>query len=232
MCLNNENHLINKTINRKIIALKSFYKYLLSEMPLDEQFDNIMLHIKSLKVSQRLPVFIIEENIFKVLEKYDYGKGFEAIRNKFIIEILYDTGIRLSELINLTDKHIDVNNQIIDVIGKRNKQKIIPIPDNLVKVYHEYYLERAKITSVPYRLFITNKNKPCYPMLIQRIVRKVLKESMILNKYNPHVIRPTYAIHLMKQGADIHYQELIRSREYIIDANIHSCNNAKNIRSL
>ena len=99
MFLNNENHLINKTIHRKIIALKSFYKYLLSEMPLDEQFDNIMLHIKSLKVSQRLPVFITEENIFKVLEKYDYGKGFEAIRNKFIIEMLYDTGIRLSELI-------------------------------------------------------------------------------------------------------------------------------------
>ena len=99
-------------------------------------------------------------------------------------------------------------------------------------MYHEYYLERVKITSVPYCLFITNKNKPCYPMLIQRIVRKVLKENIILNKYNPHVIRPTYATHLMNQGADIHYQELIRSREYIINANIHSCNNAKNIRSL
>ena len=203
MFLNKENHLTNKSINRKIIALKSFYKYLLNELPSNEQFDNIMSHIKSLKVSQRLPVFITEENIVKVLEKYDYGEGFEAIRNKFIIEILYDTGIRLSELINLTDENIDINNQIIDVIGKRNKQRIIPIPNSLLKVYHEYYLERAKITSIPCRLLITNKNKPCYPMLIQRIVKKVLKNNMILSKYSPHVIRHTYATHLMNQGADI-----------------------------
>jgi len=188
------------SINRKIASLKSFYKYLITR---DKIKDNPLKKIPSLKKEKKLPKFIKEDDMKMVFDKSKFKNNIKEIRNLLILELLYGTGIRLSELINLKIKDINSNKNEIKVLGKRNKERIIPI-NNSIRLQLDNYLKLRKDqnNSCEY-LLITSKGKKSYPMLIYRIVKENLSNIINSEKYNPHLLRHTFATHLINKGANI-----------------------------
>ena len=188
------------SINRKIASLKSFYKYLITR---DKIKDNPLKKIPSLKKEKKLPKFIKESDMQMVFDKSKFKNNLKEMRNLLILELLYGTGIRLSELINLKIKDININKNEIKVLGKRNKERIIPINNNIRLQLNKYLKLRKEQNNRCEYLLITSKDKKSYPMLIYRIVKENLSNIINSEKYNPHLLRHTFATHLINKGANI-----------------------------
>jgi len=187
-----------KSINRKISALRSFYKYLMKNQIIEKNpTDKIFI----LKIEKKLPEFI-PQNDFDKLKKELFPQNFKGLRDRLIVELLYQTGIRRQELLNLKVDDIDFARRVIKVYGKRNKTRLVPMTDSLMALIDEYLLEREKIAQTPY-LIITNSGNQAYPNLIYRTVKRVLGYITNIKKRSPHILRHSIATHLMNNGSDI-----------------------------
>ena len=188
----------NRSINRKLATLRTFYKYLLRRGDLT---DNPMHTIRMVKTSKTLPSYIRESEMNQMLTLHEKPKNtFEEVRDQLALMLLYGTGMRLAELLQLTQHQINLPSKTLRVIGKRNKERIIPMPQLLVDLIKQYQ------SLNPYQnatLLLTDKGEPCYPMFIQRLVKKYLGEVSTLEKLSPHVLRHSYATHLLNLGADL-----------------------------
>jgi integrase/recombinase XerC len=189
------------SVNRKIACLRSFYKFLLRQECISK---DPMLKIKGLKTKKQLPSFVKEGDMIALLDHSEFNGGFRSVREKLVLELFYATGIRLSELISLKENQIDLRNQTIKVIGKRNKERVIPFSKGIIPIINEYISIRNKEIEVKDHgfLFVTDKGEPCYPMLIYRSIKTYLKNTSS-EKQSPHVLRHTYATHLLNKGAEI-----------------------------
>jgi len=188
------------SVNRKISALKSFFKYLVKDGQIE---NNPTQKIQGPKKPKRLPVFIDEDKIGTLFSQVDEATDFESVRNRLIVDLLYQTGMRRAEVLGLKERDIDFFNLHVKVLGKRSKERIIPISIQLKNQLEIYLAEKGNNSLDSPFLFVTTDNKGLTAGRITTIVKNMLSSVSSNRKKSPHVLRHTFATHLLNNGADI-----------------------------
>lgn len=197
-----EEGISNRTVNRKIASLKAFFKFLVKVQIIESS--PLLLH-KMLKEPKKAQVPFSINEIENVLDQYYNHDDFESIRNYLIILLLYTTGIRRSELINLKEIDIDFENNTLKVLGKRNKERYVPLLNSVKEVLINY-LELKSIRYPSYSneyVFITKKGVKVYETLVYRVVNSYFSKASSKLKKSPHILRHSFATHLLNEGADL-----------------------------
>lgn len=190
-----------RSVNRKISTLKAFFKHLLKMGEIDK---SPVIQVPLPKIRKKLPNFVEESNLHHLLDDGFFTTDFQGIRNKLIIALLYGTGVRLSELLTLSEDHLDLKHYLIKVTGKGNKERLIPFPRSLKTLIEDYRLIKVEtFGSAKGTLILTTKGAPAYEKLIYRVVTSYLAMVTSLEKKSPHVLRHSYATHLLNKGADL-----------------------------
>lgn len=191
------------SVKRKITSLKTYFKFLVRE---DLVSENPMSKIQSPKLGKKLPVIIREENVSMLLNNQDiFEKNFAGIRDKLVIETIFGTGLRLAELLSLKETDINWYENTIKILGKRSKERIVPLNRELQLLIKQYLVvKKCEIfDNNSLKLIVTHTGSDAYPKLIYRIVQKYLSYITTQNKKSPHILRHTFATSLLNNGADL-----------------------------
>ncbi|MFD2582052.1 tyrosine-type recombinase/integrase [Pedobacter vanadiisoli] len=226
-----EGHSAN-TINRKISTLRSFYKFLHRSGKIDQ---NPSALIKAPKIPKRLPVFVEAQKMDHLLDSEHYfDESFPSVRDHLVIELLFGTGMRLTELLQLKDSDIDVYAGTIKVLGKRNKERIIPINKQLINQVNTY-IELKKMQNFNNNLLIlivTNTGAAGYPKLIYRIVTSYLNYISTNEKKSPHVLRHSYATSLLNAGADLNAIKELLGHASLAATQVYTHNSIERLKTI
>ena len=190
----------NRSINRKLSSLKSFYKFLQKSKQIE---NSPMLKHQALKISKEIQVPFSEKEIKDVLSLFDDNSDFETVRDKLIVELFYATGVRRAELINIKFEDIDFINETVKVLGKRNKERYIPLIKPIQNSLKNYIIQRNEINNKEVYLLLTKKGKKIYDTLVYRIINNYFSCVSSKVKKSPHIIRHSFATHLLNEGADL-----------------------------
>jgi len=190
----------NRSINRKVSSLKSFYRFLQKTKVIE--VSPLFKH-KALKVLKQVQVPFSEKEILSVLQNLDKELDFESVRDKLIVELFYSTGIRRSELIHIKVSDIDYSNETVKVLGKRNKERFIPLLKSVLETLRNYMEFREVINTNQSYLFLTKKGKIIYDTLVYRVINNYFSKVSSKVKKSPHIIRHSFATHLLNEGADL-----------------------------
>ncbi|WP_312139164.1 tyrosine-type recombinase/integrase [Sphingobacterium sp.] len=221
-----------RSINRSISALKSYYKYMLREGLVDR---NPMSLIKALKVPQKLPTVVEKEKVVSLLDQMDAEvSSFEDLRDFIVLELLFGTGIRVSELVTIKDIDVDFYNKKILIFGKRSKERFAPINNTLLEELKRYMLEKKQqnFQNIIPELVVTKEGKPAYRELIYRIVKRYLSMITSQKKRSPHVLRHTFATALLDNGADLNAIKELLGHAGLSATQIYTHNSAERLKSI
>jgi integrase/recombinase XerC len=219
------------TINRKMASLRSFYKFLRRQELIT---DDPCQRLQALKTPKRLPEFLQEKDIGKLFDHHKFDHSFSGLRDKLILELLYGTGMRRAELVGLEDSSINFNKKQIKVLGKRNKERVIPVTTIVINLIADYNKQKfdhfgnLNTTS----LIVTDKGESCYPMLVYRTVVKYLGEVVSLDKKSPHVLRHSYATHLLNNGADLNAVKDLLGHSSLAATQIYTHNSLEKLKKV
>lgn len=227
-----EEEITSRSINRKLSALRSFYHYHtrignISNSPMDT--------ISAPKLSKRLPCFLEENETEKLFGPDLFSDTYQGWRDRTIIELFYATGIRISELINLTFDKVNLYDNTIKVLGKRNKEREIPFGNTFKNCYQSYvnfYDEKFNGHTKSSYIFVTDKANKVYPKFVYSIVRKYLDMVTAIDKRSPHVLRHTFATHLLNRGADINAIKEILGHSSLSATQVYTHNSIEKLKSI
>jgi len=225
--LNKETGLESSTINRKISCLRTYFRFLKREGFMSKNPTN---NINLLSVKKRLPVFVSEESMHNLFSKINFSDNFLGKRDAFVLDLFYQTGLRLSELINIQIADFDVRKKTLRVLGKGNKERIVPILDVIIVRYKEYMISRKEISSK--FLFVTSSGKRAYPKMIYRLVNKYLGAISTITKKSPHILRHTFATHLLNRGADINTIKELLGHKTLSSTQVYTHNSLEKIKKI
>ena len=220
----------NRSINRKISSLKTFYKFLVK---IDELNCSPLSKHKALKTEKKVQIPFSVDEVRSVLDA-NIGSNFEAIRNKLIIELLYSTGIRRAELINLKLIDVDFSQNQIKVLGKLNKERYIPLLENIQNTIRLYLKKRECLESIEdeFYLILTRKGKKIYNSLVYRIVKNYFLKASVKVKKSPHILRHSFATHLLSNGADLNSVKELLGHSSLASTQVYTHNNISELKKV
>jgi integrase/recombinase XerC len=221
----------SRTVHRKLTSLSSYCKYLIKEGQLEA---NPMDKVLKPKVKQRVPAFVEETKMEHLLNDFDFGEDFTGIRNRLVLDLLYQTGMRRSELIGLRTGSINREEKSLKVKGKRDKERIIPMNVELAEAVDRYMIMRNEVLSLNSddHLILTLKGRPAYDKLIYRIVEKYLALVTTLDKKSPHMLRHTFATHMLNRGADLNAIKELLGHSSLSATQVYTHNTYKKLKSI
>ena len=222
-----EDGISNRSINRKISSLRSYFNFLLKSKQIE---DHPLRKHKALKVEKRINVPFSEKETNEVLDFFDQADGFEQIRDKLIIELLYTTGMRRAELIGLKNTSIDLSQSIVKVLGKRNKERQLPLLLSVVGTVEKYKLLRKDIVSESDSFLITKKGDDIYPTLVYRIINEYFSKVSVKVKKSPHIVRHSFATHLLSEGADLNSVKELLGHSSLASTQVYTHSNLKDLK--
>ncbi len=219
------------SLNRKLSSVKSFFHYLQKKEIVPQ---NPTLKVSNIKKSSRLPVFVEEEKMDQLLDQVPFENDFSGLRDRLIIELLYFTGMRLSELIELKQDDFDLYNNNVKITGKRNKQRIVPLLDKVRKTFLDYTLQKEKLfgPSGASYVFVTDKGKKLYAKFVYRRVNLYLSYVTTKTKKSPHVLRHSFATHMLNHGADLNAIKEILGHANLSATQVYTHNTIEKIKNI
>ena len=224
-----EQGISNRSINRKISSLKSFYKFL---QKIEEIKINPLSKHKALKVQKKIQVPFSKEEVNTVINSIKEEVDFVSVRNKLIVELFYSTGVRRIELINLKEKDINYYDQAIKVLGKRNKERLIPLLPSVFETLKKYLELKIAYTSNVEELLITEKGNKIYETLVYRIINLYFSKVSSKVKKSPHILRHSFATHLLNQGADLNSVKELLGHSSLASTQVYTHNSLETIKKV
>jgi len=219
----------NRTINRKVSSLKSFYKYLQKS---EQIVINPLSKHKALKIAKKVQIPFTTKEINAVIENISKENNFTSTRNKLIVELFYSTGIRRTELINIKENNISLSNGTIKVLGKRNKERFVPLLTS-VAVTLKNYLEIKKDYSKNLdELFITENGNKIYETLVYRIINSYFSQVSSKVKKSPHILRHSFATHLLNEGANLNSVKELLGHSSLASTQVYTHNSLDAIKKV
>ncbi len=220
-----------RTVHRKLTSLRSYCKYLIRLGDLDS---NPTDRVLKPRLNKRVPSFVDEPSMDRLLDDYDFGENFTGIRNRLVMDLLYQTGMRRNELIGLTAGSLNLEGESIRVLGKRGKERIIPLGHELAISLTRYLALRPQPAGEPGHdyLLVTEKGRPLYDKLVYRIVNQYLSLVTTLDKKSPHVLRHTFATHMLNRGADLNAIKELLGHANLSATQVYTHNTFKKLKSI
>ncbi|MGO3183321.1 MAG: tyrosine-type recombinase/integrase [Aequorivita sp.] len=221
----------NRTVNRKVSSLKTYYKFLLKTKQIEI---NPLAKHKALKTSKKIQVPFSEKEIVNVTEILETQDSFEGFRNLLIVELFYSTGIRRAELINVKLNDVSFAQKTIKVMGKRNKERIIPLLPAVLRTLEEYLPKRAQLENINDKkyLFLTAKGAKIYETLVYRIINTYFSNASEKVKKSPHILRHSFATHLLNEGADINSVKELLGHSSLASTQVYTQNSIAKLKEV
>ncbi len=221
----------NSSVNRKISSLKSFYKFLLKTKQIE---NSPLLKHKSLKTPKKIQIPFSEKELDQVLNQLTYTEGFDGIRDKLIIDLFYTTGIRRIELIDLKMQNVDLSKNTLKVLGKRNKERILPILPIITKQIKNYLIERAKIEDIRDKeyFFLMLKGVKLNDSFVYRLINYYFSNVSEKVKKSPHILRHTFATHMLNNGANLNSVKELLGHSSLASTQVYTHNSLAELKKV
>ena len=222
-----ESKLAKSTVARKVSSIKSLYKFMKKEQLISSSPIQLL---ETPKIDSRLPVFLKEEEVVNLFEEFKFEDSFSGKRDKMILYLFYQTGIRLSELIGIKD--VDVRNGELKVLGKRNKERIIPLSNNIQPLIDQYLNLKDELGFKKKYFFVTDNGNKLYEKFVYRKVNYYLSMVSSKQKKSPHILRHTFATHMLNNGADLNSIKEILGHENLSATQVYTHNTFQKLKSI
>ncbi|WP_026713290.1 tyrosine-type recombinase/integrase [Flavobacterium daejeonense] len=226
-----ESGLLTVSVNRKVASLKAFYKFLLKIKQIEV---SPLLKHRALKISKKVQIPFSEKELERVLENIQQEVGFEAVRDRLLIELLYSTGIRRSELIHLKLNAVDFSGSVVKVLGKRNKERVIPVLAIVLKQMRLYLKEREGLEKVEDEeyFFLTKKGLKLSESFVYRLINSYFSKVSEKVKRSPHMLRHTFATHLLNNGADLNSVKELLGHSSLASTQVYTHNSLMELKKV